>query len=57
MSCCPSVSLQVHVVDCKMIIKVQYENRKKYIKLQAADFDEFISEGKYHNWLNHLTNQ
>ncbi|XP_056331620.1 uncharacterized protein LOC130243470 isoform X1 [Danio aesculapii] len=35
---------KTHVVDTKMIIKVQYENRKKYIKLQAADFDEFISE-------------
>ncbi|KAI7793219.1 hypothetical protein IRJ41_008801 [Triplophysa rosa] len=27
-----------------MIIKVQYENRKKYIKLQDADFEEFISQ-------------
>ncbi|KAL1270871.1 hypothetical protein QQF64_029887, partial [Cirrhinus molitorella] len=27
-------------IDGKMIIKVQYENRKKYIKLQAADFDD-----------------
>jgi len=46
MSCCPSLSLQSHVVDGKMIIKVQYQNRKKYIKLQDADFEEFISEGK-----------
>ncbi|KAK0148560.1 putative nuclease HARBI1 [Merluccius polli] len=30
--------------DGKMIIKVQYQNRKKYIKLQDADFGEFISE-------------
>ena len=29
-----------------MIIKVQYQTRKKYIKLQAADFEEFIFEGK-----------
>ncbi|MEQ2277031.1 hypothetical protein XENORESO_018326 [Xenotaenia resolanae] len=27
-----------------MIIKVQYQNSKKYIKLQDADFEEFISE-------------
>ncbi|KAF5888162.1 uncharacterized protein DAT39_022001, partial [Clarias magur] len=33
-----------HVTDGKMIIKVQYQNRKKYIKLQTADFEEFISE-------------
>lgn len=39
MSCCPSVSLQAHVVDGIMIIEVQYVNRKKCIKLQAADFD------------------
>ncbi|KAK0152197.1 hypothetical protein N1851_006429 [Merluccius polli] len=32
--------------DVKMIIKVQYQNRKKYIKLQDADFGEFISEVK-----------
>lgn len=44
MSCCPSVSLQAHVVDHKVIIKVQYENCKKCIKLQAADFYEFICE-------------
>ncbi len=40
-----------------MIIKVQYENRKKYIKLHAADFDEFISEGKFPSWFNLITNQ
>lgn len=28
-----------------MLIKVQYKDRKKYIKLQAADYEEFISEG------------
>lgn len=50
MCCFPSLSLQAHVVDGNMIIKVQYQNRKKYIKLQAADFEEFISEGKFPNW-------
>ncbi|XP_031134996.1 uncharacterized protein LOC116035812 [Sander lucioperca] len=29
-----------------MIVKVQYQNRKKYIKLQASDFEEFISQVK-----------
>ncbi|XP_033492089.2 uncharacterized protein LOC117263066 [Epinephelus lanceolatus] len=27
-----------------MLFKVQYKDRKKYIKLQAADYEEFISE-------------
>lgn len=47
--CCSvytSLSPQAHVIDGKMIIKVQYQNRKKYIKLQTPDFEEFISEGK-----------
>lgn len=47
MSCCPFLSLKTPVVDDKMIIKVQYQSRKKYIKLQAADFEEFVSEGKF----------
>lgn len=36
-----------------MIIKVQYENRKKSIKPQTAGFEEFISEGKFQiaKWL------
>ncbi|XP_073349444.1 uncharacterized protein [Pagrus major] len=33
-----------HVVDGKMIITEQYQTRKKYIKLQAADFEEFLFE-------------
>ncbi len=47
--CSVSISLspQAHVVDGKMIIKVQYQNRKKYIKLQTLTCEEFISEGKY----------
>ena len=46
---------QAHVIDGKMIIKVQHQNRKKYIKLQTPDFEEFISEGKCSGW--HMTNQ
>ncbi|XP_031148514.1 uncharacterized protein LOC116045134 [Sander lucioperca] len=41
-----NLSLQAHVVNGKMIVKVQYQNRKKYIKLQASDFEEFISQVK-----------
>lgn len=44
MSCCPPFPLQSVVVDGKLIIKVQYQNCKKYIKLQADDFEEFNSE-------------
>ncbi|KAK3549823.1 hypothetical protein QTP86_014709 [Hemibagrus guttatus] len=29
-----------------MIIKVQYQNRKKYIKLQTADFEEFMRKAR-----------
>lgn len=49
------LSSQVHVVDGKMMIKVQYEKRKKYIKLQTPDFEEFISEVKCPDW--YRTNQ
>lgn len=33
-----------------MIIKVQYHNRKKYIKIQEADFEKFTSEGIIFVW-------
>lgn len=45
-----SLSAQTHAVDGKMIIKVQYQNHKKYVKLQTPDVEEFISEGKCPDW-------